>query len=106
VEEEPPARVIGNVGWALCSVKVERKVVKTDNQFRELENNDDEAGEDDGGYGEDKEFVQEIMFEQKRENSYEYKPEINVAKKKVRFEKMPKKNRKRQKSIHEIWRLT
>jgi hypothetical protein len=65
-------------------VKVERKLVKTDNQFRELENKDD-------GADEDKDFMQEIMLEQRAENSNEYKHEMNFAERKVRFEKMPKK---------------
>jgi hypothetical protein len=83
-EEQPnaqqPARVIGGIGWSLCAVEVDKKVIKLKNKFQVLgeKNNigiwDDMAdmvdSEDDnekcgGGIGKDFEGFQEIEFKQK-----------------------------------------
>jgi len=93
-EEVAVPRQIGSIGWSLCSIQKERKVIKVQNKYEALDiedesgygggmvdtvDSEDEDDKDDGGFGEDREFVQEIMIKQK------------AAYKKVRFEKMPKK---------------
>ena len=80
--EETPAREIGGIGWSLCQLSVDRKGVETKNSYKALEEEDPDecrlCGPDMGADNPDKD-----------------------AEKKVRFEKMPKKEsqKKRQKDL-------